>query len=100
MCWLIYPTNIFLRNVFVGLKEGDNLSNKPNAEYYKRIAKMLSSADRCPNLEAARRGKKAQDEYHAHIISEYNVGATTYVRTTALNLDIESLIAESWSKTD
>lgn len=86
-------------SVFVGLKEGDNLSNKSNAEYYKRIAKMLSYADRHPDLEAARRGQKAQDEYHAHIISEYNVGATTYVCTTALNLDMESLITESWSKT-
>lgn len=92
MCWLIYPTNIFLKNVFVGLEEGDNLSNKLNAEYYKRIAKMLPYADRHPDLEAARRGQKAQDEYHAHIISEYNVGATTYVRTTALNLDMEDLI--------
>ena len=53
---------------------------------------MLSYADRHPDLEAARRGKKAQDEYHAHIISEYNVGATTYVRTTALNLDMANLI--------
>lgn len=68
------------------------MSNKLNAEYYKRIAKMLPYADRHPDLEAARRGQKAQDEYHAHIISEYNVGATTYVRTTALNLDMEDLI--------
>lgn len=68
------------------------MSNKSNVEYYKRIAKMLPYADRHPDLEAARRGQKAQDEYHAHIISEYNVGATTYVRTTALNLDMEDLI--------
>ena len=92
MCWLICQMNIFLRNVFVGLKEGDNLSNKSNVEYYKRIAKMLSYADQHPDLEAARRGQKAQDEYHAHIIREYNIGATTYVCTTALNLDMENLI--------
>lgn len=86
--------NIFLRNIFIGLKEGDNLSNKSNAEYYKRIAKMLSYADQHPDLEAARRGQKAQDEYHAHVISENRVDAATNVCTTALNLDMENLIKE------
>ena len=67
-------------------------SDMTNSEFYRRIAKMLSYADQHPDLEAARRGQKAQDEYHAHIIREYNIGATTYVCTTALNLDIENLI--------
>ena len=61
---------------------------------------MLSYADQHPDLEAARRGQKAQDEYHAHIISENRVGTTTNVCTTVLNLDMESLIAAARSKTE
>lgn len=76
------------------------MSNKLNAEFYRRIAEMLSYADQHPDLEAARRGQKAQDEYHAHIISENKVGATTYVCTNALNLDMESLIKKKTGKTD
>lgn len=71
-----------------------------NSEYYRRIAEILSYADRHPDLEAAWRGQKAQDEYHAQVTSENNVGAATNVHTTALNLDMESLIAAARSKTE
>ena len=71
-----------------------------NSEIYRRVAEMLSLADQHPDLEAARRGQKAQDEYHAQVISENNVGAATNVRTTALNLDMESLIAAARSKAE
>lgn len=30
----------FLRNILVDLKEGDNLNNKLNAEFYRRIAEI------------------------------------------------------------
>lgn len=65
-----------------------------NNEFLKRISRMLSYADRHPNLEAAKRAQKVQEEYQSKRISQVITGTSIDVQTTALNIDVEALLGE------
>lgn len=66
----------------------------------KRIQEALAYLSQHQYVEATTKWRQLLDEYKSKVISTDITDSGIHVYTTALNLDMESLIAASRSKTD
>ncbi len=66
----------------------------------KRIQEALAYLGTHQYVEATTKWRQLLDEYKSKVISIDITGSTINVCTTALNLDMESLIAAARSKTE